>query len=123
MSEPLFYANGPRIYQRPSDTILPDGRRATSMGFCVCEMFIGMEEQATTLARILNRGSDAKSLLAAMDKALAYFGRTGVAVELKGSFAATANHDDNTIQVSATIPIDELASMMEAAEAVRRHAD
>jgi hypothetical protein len=63
--EPLFYAEGDRIFQRPVETVRPDGTRATTMGFCLCTVSEYLNEGAAQkIVDMLNAGHEAQEAAA-----------------------------------------------------------
>ncbi len=61
---PSYYAKEMTVWKSPVKTARPDGGMSISLGFPVCIMHEAANDQADTLAKMLNRSEVADDLLA-----------------------------------------------------------
>lgn len=58
MIEPLYYADGRRVFKRPVDRINPDGTHSSSLGFPLCDLADWVDEEgAQAIADALNHSA------------------------------------------------------------------
>ena len=80
--EPLFYAKGNRIFQRPIEKVRPDGTRATTMNFAICEISEYLNEGAAQqIVDMLNAGHEVLTARAAASARAPEPGAPGVSNE------------------------------------------